>query len=152
MISNDAIAIIVHTTNPFKDGLTSTQIAGIFQGNIPKWSDVGGSPDPIRVINRPKESGTYECFKKMALKGGDFGDFMTVEDGSTVLIRELKKDGIGYATYKQAARESTVRIVAIDNSVPGASNYPYRRQLFYVYKNPPNPAVQAFWATQLQSR
>ncbi|MBW4568331.1 MAG: phosphate ABC transporter substrate-binding protein [Tolypothrix carrinoi HA7290-LM1] len=157
IISNDAIAIVVHKIdNPFKGGLTGTQIADIFRGKIINWSQVGGSSDPIRVINRPVESGTRQTFKELVLGNADFGtasNFTTLpRDTTTGLIQELKKNGIGYATYKQAARESTARIVAIDNSLPGASNYPYRRQLFYVYKNPPNPAVQAFlgYATSKQ--
>ncbi len=157
MISNDAIAIIVHKIdNPFKGGLTRNQIAEIFQGKITNWSQVGGSSDPIRVINYRLGSGTRQTFQEVVLGKADFGtgsNFITLpKDGTTALIQELKKDGIGYASYKLAARESTAGIVAIDNSVPGASNYPYRRQLFYVYKNPPNPAVQAFlgYATSKQ--
>ncbi|MGI8500862.1 MAG: phosphate ABC transporter substrate-binding protein [Hassallia sp.] len=157
IISNDAIAIVVHKIdNPFQGGLTGTQIADIFQGKITNWSQVGGSSDPIRVINRPVESGTRQTFKKLVLGNADFGtasNFITLRrDTTTGLIRELKKNGIGYATYKQAAKESTARIVAIDNSVPGASNYAYQRKLLYVYKKPPNPAVKAFlgYATSKQ--
>ncbi len=66
------------------------------------------------------------------------------KDETTGSLPELNNDGIGYATYEHTNLESTARIVTVNNTNPGASQYPYQRRLFYVYKNPPNDAVQAF--------
>ncbi len=144
----DTIAVVVGDTNPYRQGLTSAQVAGIFQGQITNWSAVGGPSAPIRVINRPPVSGTYQVFKDLILKGANFGtgsSFTTLaRDETTGLLQALKTDGIGYATNTQVANQRTVRAVTIDGSTPTASNYPYKRFLYYVYKNPPNPAVQAF--------
>ncbi|PMB06238.1 hypothetical protein CEN45_08660 [Fischerella thermalis CCMEE 5198] len=52
-----------------------------------------------------------------------------LSDETTGLIRELKKDGIGYATYEHTNSESTARIVTVNNTNPGASQYPYQRRL-----------------------
>ena len=69
-VTTDAIAIVVGKANPFNQGLTSAQVADIFQGKINNWSAVGGNNGTIRVINRPAVSGTHQTFKEFVLKGG----------------------------------------------------------------------------------
>ncbi len=147
-IGADQIAIVVGKTNPFQGGLTSAQVASIFQGQINNWSGVGGQPGILRVVNRPLASGTHQAFKDLALRGGNFGTTPNIttlpRDETTGLLRELKTDGIGYGTYSQVKTQQTVRVVPIDGITPDAPNYPFGRQLFYVYKNPPTPAVQSY--------
>jgi phosphate transport system substrate-binding protein len=67
-----------------------------------------------------------------------------VRDATTPMLKQLGVDGIGYATYGQVADQRTVRVLAIDGSTPEAVAYPYQRPLFYVYRNPADPAVKAF--------
>jgi phosphate transport system substrate-binding protein len=147
-VSTDTIAIVVGSANPFNNGLTSAQVMDIFQGKVNNWSVLGGKSGTIRVINRPEISGTRQAFQELVLRGANFGtapNFTTLAtDGSTILFQALGTDGIGYATFAQAAKQQTVRTVAIDGLTPDASSYPYQRQLYYVYKNPASPAVQAF--------
>ena len=157
-VANDAIAIIVGKDNTFIQQLTSTQIADIFQGKVNNWSQVGGSNGSIRVINRPAVSGTHQTFKELVLKGNNFGTTLNIttlpRDETTGLIRSLGINGIGYATFAQVQNQSTARVLPIDGVTPEASNYPYTRQLFYVYKNPASSAVQAFlgYATSPQGQ
>ncbi len=147
-VAKDAIAIIVGQNNSFIQGLSSTQVADIFQGKVNNWSNVGGSPGSIRVINRPAVSGTHQTFKELVLKGNNFGNTLNIttlpRDETTGLIRSLGGNGIGYATFAQVQNQSTARVLPIDGITPEASNYPYIRQLSYVYKNPPSPGVKAF--------
>ncbi|WP_016949526.1 phosphate ABC transporter substrate-binding protein [Anabaena sp. PCC 7108] len=147
-VTQDAIAIIVGKANPFNQGLTSSQIADIFQGKINNWSAVGGSPATIRVINRPVISGTHQTFKELVLKGANFGTTPNIttlqRDATTPLIQALGIDGIGYATFAQVANQQTVRVVVVDGLTPDTSSYPYQRPLYYVYKDPANVGVQAF--------
>ncbi|MDB9437476.1 phosphate ABC transporter substrate-binding protein [Dolichospermum lemmermannii CS-548] len=147
-VTQDAIALMVGTANPFKQGLTSSQIADIFQGKINNWSAVGGSAATIRVINRPAISGTHQTFKELVLKGANFGTTPNIttlpQDATTPLVQALKKDGIGYATFAQVANQQTVRVVAIEGLTPEAASYPFKRSLYYVYKDPASAGVQAF--------
>ncbi len=157
-IKQDAIAIVVGDANPFRKGLTGTQLQGIFQGQINSWSEFGGESRILWVINRPMGSGTRQTIQELVLKGANFGEganFYTLsQDATTPLLRALKADGIGYATYEQVANQRMVRTVAINGLTPKASNYPYRRTLYYVYKSPPSPTVQAFlgYATSPQGK
>jgi phosphate transport system substrate-binding protein len=157
-VANDQIAVVVGKNNPFAGGLTSAQIQGIFTGKINNWSAVGGAANPLQVVNRPPVSGTHQSFKELVLKGSEFGTTPNIktmpQDTTTLLLRELGNNGIGYATYAQVANQQTVRVVPIDGVSPGTANYPFQRELFYVYKNPPNAAVKAFlgYATSPEGR
>ncbi len=147
-VSTDAIAITVGNDNPFRTGLKSEQVAKIFQGQITEWSAVGGTPGQIHVVNRPAISGTHQAFQEIVLKGGNFGTTPNIttlpQDTTTSMLQSLKKDGIGYATFSQVGKQQTIRTVAIDGLTPEAPNYPFTRSLYYVYKSPPSPTVQAF--------
>jgi phosphate transport system substrate-binding protein len=157
-ITQDAIALIVGKANPFNRGLTSSQIADIFQGKINNWSAVGGLSATIRVINRPAISGTHQTFKELVLKGANFGTTPNIttlpQDATTPLVQALKTDGIGYATFAQVANQQTARVVAIEGLTPEAASYPYKRSLYYVYKDPASAGVQAFlgYATSPQGQ
>ncbi len=147
-VTQDAIALMVGTANPFKQGLTSSQIADIFQGKINNWSAVGGSAATIRVINRPAISGTHQTFKELVLKGANFGTTPNIttlpQDATTPLIQALGTDGIGYATFAQVANQTKARVLSVDGLTPDAGSYPYQRSLYYIYKDPASAGVQAF--------
>jgi phosphate transport system substrate-binding protein len=157
-VTQDAIALIVGTGNPFSKGLTSSQVADIFLGKINNWSAVGGSAATIRVINRPAISGTHQGFKELVLKGANFGTTPNIRtlprDATTPLIQALGTDGIGYATFAQVANQTKARVLSVDGLTPDASNYPYQRSLYYVYKDPASAGVQAFlgYATSPQGQ
>ncbi|MFM9266472.1 phosphate ABC transporter substrate-binding protein [Tychonema sp. BBK16] len=147
-VALDAIALVVGVNNPFKGGLTSAQVQEIFKGTTQDWSKVGGLAGPIKVINRPEVSGTHQTFKEQVLKGGNFGTGSNIttldRDVTTPLLQALGNNGIGYATFAQVVNQKTVRVLPIDGATPDAGNYPYKRQLYYAYKNPPTQAVKDF--------
>jgi phosphate transport system substrate-binding protein len=147
-VARDRIAIVVGASNPFRRSLSRGQLQQIFRGEISNWSTFGGPDRPIRVINRPSVSGTHKAFRELVLGGADFGKTANItsldRDATTPLLRLLGSDGISYATYGQVADQQTVRVVAIDGSMPDADSYPFQRPLFYVYRKPIDPAVKAF--------
>lgn len=147
-VALDAIALVVGTNNPFTGGLTVAQVQDIFKGNTQDWSKVGGQAGPIKIINRPQVSGTHQTFKEQVLKGANFAtgpNITTLDrDATTPLLQALGNNGIGYATFAQVVNQKTVRVVPVDGATPDAGNYPYQRQLYYVYKNPPSQAVKDF--------
>jgi len=157
-VTTDAIAVVVGKANPFDKGLTSAQVGSIFEGQVNTWSAVGGTAATIRVINRPAGSGTHQVFQTLVLKGANFGTTPNIttlqRDATTPLLQALGTDGIGYATYGQVVKQTTVRVLAIDGVTPEAANYPYQRSLYYVYKQNPSPPVQAFlgYATSPQGQ
>lgn len=147
-IAKDTIAIVVGVDNPFRRGLRENQVADIFRGEITNWSEIGGEAGTIQVINRPPISGTRQVFQDVVLNDTNFGNsenFTTLDrDATTPILRALERDGISYATYAQVANQQTVRTVAVDGLTPEADNYPYSRVLYYVYREPITPEVEAF--------
>ena len=147
-VALDTIALVVGINNPFKGGLTEGQVQDIFKGNAQDWSKVGGPAGPIKVINRPEVSGTHQTFKEQVLGGGEFGTAPNIttldRDATTPLLQALGDNGIGYATFAQVANQKTVRVVPVNGATPDAGNYPYKRQLYYAYKNPPSQTVKDF--------
>ncbi|MEM8640412.1 MAG: phosphate ABC transporter substrate-binding protein [Cyanobacteria bacterium P01_G01_bin.54] len=147
VVAPDQIALVVSKDNPFRGSLTPEQVAGIFTGQITNWSAVEGADLPIRVINRPPVSGTYTAFTELALNGQAVSGpgVTTLErDETTGMLQQLGSDGIGYATHNQVANQSTVRTLSVNNTFPEQPNYPYQRQLLYVYQEPASEAVKAF--------
>ncbi len=147
-VALDTIALVVGANNPFTGGLTSAQVQDIFKGTAQDWSKVGGPASPIKVINRPEISGTHQTFKEQVLSGANFGTTANIttldRDATTPLLQALGNNGIGYATFAQVVNQKTVRVVPVNGATPDAGNYPYQRQLYYAYKNPPSQAVKDF--------
>ena len=147
-VALDTIAIVVGANNPFTGGLTSAEVQDIFKGTAQDWSKVGGPVGPIKVINRPEVSGTHQTFKEQVLSGANFGTTANIttldRDATTPLLQALGNNGIGYATFAQVVNQKTVRVVPVNTATPEAGNYPYQRQLYYAYKNPPSQAVKDF--------
>jgi phosphate transport system substrate-binding protein len=147
-VARDRIALVVGIGNPFRRGLSRNQVVQIFQGTITDWSTLGGPAGTIQVLNRPSVSGTHSAFRTIVLKGEPFGDTPNIttltRDATTPMLRQLGRDGIGYATHGQVVDQQTVRVVPINGLTPEAEAYPFQRPLFYAYRNPPDPGVRAF--------
>lgn len=171
-ISREKIAIVVGQANPFKGDLTIDQLRQIFRGKITDWSEVGGAPGKIRVIDRPEHSDTrlalqqYQFFRSSGFEGDaktqdaiDTEATDTIEvpsgenvvrlkqDDTTSLIRVLGNDGIGYAIASQLVDQNEVRVVKLVitlDVLPEDPLYPYVQPRGYVYKQAPGSATQAF--------
>ena len=71
------VAIVVGSDNPFTGDLSFRQFAQIFRGEIKDWSEVGGQPGRIQLIDRPATNDTrqalenYEIFKQVPFVAAD---------------------------------------------------------------------------------
>ncbi len=154
-IAKDAIALVVGINNPFKGNLTKEQARDIYQGKITNWSQVGGTNQPIRVINRATTSGTREAFQDIVLLGQNFAadspNFITwKQDETTAILQDLGNNSISYATVSQVEKQEIVRIMAIDGVSPTdiesvkAGKYPLSRSLFLGVKKTTSPVAKQF--------
>jgi phosphate transport system substrate-binding protein len=147
-VKTDAIAILVGKENPFQGKLTSEQLRKIFSGKVTNWSQVGGVPLPMRIINRPPDTGTYKTFQKAVLGGGDFGSgpqwVLMKQSGSTEVLQKLRTNGISYVNYSEVKTQKIIRALPLDNSLPGAPDYPLISVFYYVYGPNATEATKAF--------
>jgi ABC-type phosphate transport system substrate-binding protein len=148
-ISREKIAIIVGPENPFSGNLTSDQFARMFRGEITDWSEVGGTPGPIRFVDRPDFSDTrlslsrYQVFLAAPFETGE-NAVQVAEDDTTAVIEGLGSDGISYAIASQVLGQDNVKIVSMHQTLPDNPAYPYSQPRGYVYYQEPTPAAQAF--------
>jgi ABC-type phosphate transport system substrate-binding protein len=148
-ISREKIAIIVGPNNPFNGSLTFEQFAKIFRGEITDWSQVGGAPGAIRLIDRPELSDTrkalsnYQVFQTAPFQTGANATQIDQDDTATI-VQALGDDAISYAIASQVLDQDNVRVVSMHNTLPSDPRYPFSQPRSFVYKDQPSPAAQAF--------
>jgi phosphate transport system substrate-binding protein len=139
VLHREKIAIVVGAENPLKESLTSRKFARIFRGQITNWSQLGGTPLKIRLIDRPNTSETrntfraYPVFKKANFATGPNAIQLT-EDNTAEIIKQLGKDGISYVLANQVSKLQGVRVLKLDQVLPDDAKYPFSQPLVYVYK------------------
>jgi phosphate transport system substrate-binding protein len=143
-VAMDGLSIYVNEDNAVTQ-LSLEELAGIFDGQIKNWKEVGGSDSPIVVYSRENSSGTYEFFKEHVLKGKDYTAGAQTLQGTAQVIQAVasEKRGIGYGG---AAYAKGVRILKVSKDKGGqaieaneenvlSNTYPISRFLF-IYINP----------------
>ncbi|OON90666.1 MAG: phosphate-binding protein [Candidatus Epulonipiscium fishelsonii] len=104
-IAQDAIAIVIHPTNPVK-GLTTEQAKQIFEGKITNWSEIGGADAPITVVTREDGSGTRGAFEKIM--------GLVDEDGvSTISPVALVSEGNGAIKASVASKDNSIGFISL---------------------------------------
>ncbi len=96
-IANDAVAVIVHPSNPVND-LTLSQLKDIYTGKITDWKQVGGKDAPIAVVSRDSSSGTFETWEKIVMKGEPVTSSAIFTTSNADVANEISRnpDAIGY--------------------------------------------------------
>jgi phosphate transport system substrate-binding protein len=113
VIARDALALIVHPTNPIND-LSGEQIKAIFTGAIRSWAEVGGPPQPIVLVSREAGSGTFGAFEELVMKGAPITS-AALRQGSNGAIRQIVGEdpyAIGYISL--GIVDPTVKALSID--------------------------------------
>ncbi len=163
-VAIDAIGLFVHEDNPVK-GLNFLQIDSIFSSTmrcganypVTSWQELGvegkWAKRRMQLFGRNSVSGTYGYFKKTALCGGDFKQYVNELPGSASVVQAVASsiNAIGYSGV--GYRVSGVKLLPIidygnqyidatkANILSGA--YPLSRFLYvYVNKHPAKPMSQ----------
>lgn len=163
IVGYDGIAIFVHRDNPLR-AVTTAQLKALFGdgGAITRWSQLGidlgdAKLDPIVLVSRQNNSGTYEYFREAVL-GGASGRFkldcMNLNGSKDVVdFCGKTKSAIGYSGLAYA--NSGVRVVPVakgDDRLPVApsnatiidGSYPIARPLFMYSNGDPQGATMEY--------
>ncbi|MBN1755080.1 PstS family phosphate ABC transporter substrate-binding protein [bacterium] len=137
-VALDGIAIVVHPENAIQE-LTLEQVRKIYNGEITKWSELGGPVKPIMVVSRDVASGTFEVFKEKVLEGDKTRpDALMVASNQAVAASVAQSpDAIGYIGLGYLSKE--VKALNIDGITPSnetviSGEYKIARPL-YMYTN-----------------
>jgi len=105
--------------NEHVSALGLAEMAKVFSGVITDWKQLGGSAQPIVVINRAPGSGTRAVFGSIVLGGGDKFVESQTEDNSGALVTKLKqtKGAISYLALSFADPDLVVLGIKTDAGV-----------------------------------
>jgi len=151
----DALAIIVHPTNPVNN-LTMKQVRAIYTGKITNWKQVGGPDAPIHLyVRRGKISGVGYAIRQYVFQDSNM-EFVTdrkyVVRSSGPLEKAAEKDPYAMGiTGVSSARKRKVKIIAFDGKTPTYENvasgqYGLYRPLYLVTSPHPTREVKEFIA------
>jgi phosphate transport system substrate-binding protein len=170
VIARDAIAVIVHPSNPV-DNLTLQQISDIFSGKINNWQEVGGEDRPIVRLSRETNSGTHVYFLESVVRLGE-SDNHTLFSTDTLLLpssegigAEVRQnpnaigyDGLGYVT-------DDMKTIAVGLAADGpfwqpsadtvnSGQYPIARDLYMYTAGEPSGTIAGYldWIMQAEAQ
>jgi phosphate transport system substrate-binding protein len=156
----DGIAVIVSKNNPVA-GLSKSQVAQLFTGEITDWSQVGGPSGPVNVYARNDKSGTYDTFKTLVLGSKPLVAAAHRIEDSRELSDSVARDpnAIGFIglPYVQSAKAIAVAESGAGSLVPNrmtvaTEDYPLSRRLFlYTPAAPSNDLTLKFVSFALSS-
>ena len=114
------IAVVVDPANTVED-LTKDQLAGIYDGTVTNWKDVGGSDAPIVVVGRESGSGTRTAFEEL-LKLEDKCKYANELDSTGAVMAKVASTpgAIGYVSLD--VLDDTVKALKLDGSEPTEEN------------------------------
>jgi len=147
-IAKDAIAIIVNPKNPIHD-LSMDQVRSVFSGNVKNWSELGGLPRPIVLVNREEGSGTRESFQKFVMEKEEISLDSLVQNTNGAIRQVVSNDlnAIGYLSLGLV--NDQVKALKISGIKPDLTNiesgrYALVRPFLFVLDGEPTGEVKTF--------
>lgn len=151
-VAIDGIAIIVNENSALTD-ISVENIAGLFDGTISDWSQIGGGKGTVAAIGREAGSGTRDGFEGIVNRKGKCK--LSQELTSTGAVIEAVKNSdnaIGYASYASVEHQKGIKILKVNGVVCNEENissgkYLIQRPFNLITKADGNmsPAAKAFF-------
>ncbi|MFO7534141.1 MAG: PstS family phosphate ABC transporter substrate-binding protein [Kiritimatiellia bacterium] len=144
IVAMDGIALVVHPSNPLAN-LTVDQIRDIYTGKIRNWKELGGPDQPLVVISRDTNSGTYESFETLVMNKAKMGEKVEYV-GSNGAIRQRVMStpaAIGYVglAFTEGVKALTVNGVEVTAETVTSKKYPVSRPLYMYTNGRPKPGT-----------
>jgi phosphate transport system substrate-binding protein len=147
-IAKDAIAIIVHPSNP-TGNLSLGQIREVFSGKIANWKELGGPNHPIDIVTREEGSGTRESFQKFVMGREDISLGALVQDSNGAVRQVISSDpnAIGYISLGLVNEQvKALKISAVEANLTNVYNGKYTlvRPFLFVFRGEPAGEAKSF--------
>lgn len=154
-IAFDGLAVIVHPENPISE-LTIDQIKKIYTGVTKSWKELGGPDEPIGILSRESNSGTYVFFQEHVLNKENYSPTVKLMPASSSIAQSVSQDkwSIGYLGLAYA-KEAKVKIIKVkkDDKSPAVmpdhntvldKSYGIARPLFLYFNGEPKDNLKSF--------
>ena len=134
IVALDGICVIVNADNPVSD-LSIEQIAGLFNGTITNWSEVGGNDAPVVAIGREAGSGTRDGFE--SISGTEDACVYSQEltsTGAVITAVSQNPGAIGYASLAsnlESVKALTVEGVEATEATVKSGEYKIQRPFVF---------------------
>ncbi len=147
-IARDAIAVIVHPTNPIEN-LSLDQIRDVFSGRIENWKELGGPNHSIDIVTREEGSGTRESFQKFVMGKGDINLGALVQDSNGAVRQVISNDASAIGYISLGLVNDQVKAIKISGVEPNLSSvyggkYKLVRPFLFVFNGEPVGAAKSF--------
>lgn len=147
-IAYDAIAVIVHRSNPLQD-LAVEQIRKIFAGQIKRWDEIGGRNHPITLVSREEGSGTREAFQHLLMGKAEISLAALVQDSNGAIRQVVADDpnAIGYISLGLVNEKvKAVKIDGVEATIENIRRRRYKlvRPFLFVFKSQPENTAKRF--------
>ena len=147
-IAYDAIAIIVHPSNPLTN-LSVDQIKGIFSRQITNWREAGGRNHPLTLVTREEGSGTRESFQHLIMGKTEISLAALVQDSNGAIRQVVADDpnAIGYISLGLVNdRVKALKIDGVEANVENIKKrrYKFVRPFLFVFKTQPQGMARNF--------
>jgi len=138
-IARDGVGLIVHASNPLTS-LDAEAVRGIYTGKITDWSELGGTPGRITVVNKAEGRATLAVFlEHFGLESRDVhADVIAGENEQAIKTIAGTTSSIGYVSIGTAEIDIEagieIKLLALDG-VPATTaavadgSYPMARPL-----------------------
>ena len=148
-VAVDIKTVIVNPKNPLTN-LTLSQVSDIHKGLITNWKQVGGMDKPIALIYRDHCRDKDEPVRKiLGIKGAVAKKAIIVKTDKDIIEYVERFPGAIGVAPGIFARESRVKILAIDGAAPTPANtekglYQLKGALFIITKGNPEGETKKF--------
>jgi phosphate transport system substrate-binding protein len=147
VVAMDGIAVVVNPANSVA-GLAIEKVRAVYAGRIRNWKELGGPDQPIVAVSRDTNSGTYETFESLVMKGEKMAA-STEYVGSNGGIRQrvMSTPGaIGYVglAFTEGVKSLKVNGVEASSETVTDKTYPLARPLYLYTNGRPAPGTPLY--------
>ena len=148
IIAYDAIALIVHPSNPC-DNLDIFEIRAIFAEEITNWSEVRGKTRKIHIVAREEGSGTRGAFDGIIMGDTEVSPGAIIQDSNGAVREIVAGDPYAIGYISLGLVDKRVKAVAISGVLPSISTvseetYKLTRPMILATQENPEKKVRDF--------
>lgn len=147
LLAKDALSIYLNPQNPVKN-LTIEELKKIYTCKITNWQQLGGNNEPVLLVSRNPNSGTYLYFKEHILEGEEYCPQAVVIPTTESIIDFIteNKNAIGYGGigYGEDIYHSTIEGIEPTEDNARNDTYPITRYLHFFTSKSPSGEIKNF--------